>query len=199
MGENVLQKIFGQLGQTVQIAESHFRLDHPELGQVARGVGVFGTECGAKGVDVGQGQGEYFRLKLATDGQKRGLPEEVLFRIDRAILHWKVFQVQGRYPEHGSGALGIAGGNHGRLQEDEPPFLEKGVDRVGQRVSHPSHGAEGVGPGPQVGNLTQELHRVALLLQGIGLGVGQAMHLYRRGLDLVPLPFAWRIGQGAGD
>ena len=190
MGENVLQEVFGQIGQAVQIAESHFGLDHPELGQVARGVGVFGAEGGTKGVDVGQGQGEYFSLKLAADGQKRRLPKEVLFRINRAVLHGQVFQVQGRYPEHGPGALGIAGGNHGRLQEDEPSFLKKGVDRVGQSISHPSHGAEGVGPGPQVGDLTQELHRVALLLQGIGLGVGQAMHLYRRGLDLVPLPFA---------
>ena len=51
-GEDVLEEILGQLGQAVQVTEGYFGFDHPELSQVAGGVGVFGAEGRAEGIDV---------------------------------------------------------------------------------------------------------------------------------------------------
>ena len=59
----------GQVHVVGQVVEGHLRLDHPELGQVARGVGVLGAEGRAEGVDLAQGAGEDLRLELAADGQ----------------------------------------------------------------------------------------------------------------------------------
>ena len=54
--EHVLQKVLGQLRVGSQVVERDFRFDHPELGQVARGVAVFRTEGRAEGVDLAQRQ-----------------------------------------------------------------------------------------------------------------------------------------------
>ena len=36
----VLDEVLGEVHVVVDVVEGHFRLDHPELGEVARGVGV---------------------------------------------------------------------------------------------------------------------------------------------------------------
>ena len=41
-----------QIHIVIEIGEGNFRLDHPELTRVARGVALFGAEGRAKGVDV---------------------------------------------------------------------------------------------------------------------------------------------------
>ena len=76
VGDDVLQKLFGQLAVAIQIAERHLGLDHPELGQVARRVGVLGAEGGAEGVDVGERQREDLGFQLAADGQEGLRPKK---------------------------------------------------------------------------------------------------------------------------
>ncbi|CAN4022567.1 DNA modification methylase, partial [Dysosmobacter welbionis] len=49
----------------LQVCEGHFRLDHPELGGVALGVGVLRPEGGAEGIYVPEGHGEVLRVQLA--------------------------------------------------------------------------------------------------------------------------------------
>ena len=61
----VLEQVLGQVHVVLEVGKGHLRLDHPELGQVAGGIGVFGPEGGAEGVDVAERQGEGFALKLA--------------------------------------------------------------------------------------------------------------------------------------
>ncbi len=73
----VFQEVLGQVHVLVDVDERHFRLDHPELRQVAGCVGVLGTECGSEGVDGPQGGGSKLTLELAADGQGCGLAEEV--------------------------------------------------------------------------------------------------------------------------
>eukprot|EP00965_Chrysotila_dentata_P011950 392802-Pleurochrysis_carterae.AAC.1 len=51
----------------LQVAKGHLRLDHPELGQVASGVRLLGTEGWAEGVDVAQRA----RVRLRAQLQKR--------------------------------------------------------------------------------------------------------------------------------
>jgi hypothetical protein len=64
----VFHQCLGEVHVALEIAEGDFRLDHPELGGVARGVGVFRAEGGTEGIDVGEGAGEGFPLKLAAYG-----------------------------------------------------------------------------------------------------------------------------------
>ena len=66
--DEVFHQRFGEIHVSLQIAERDFRLDHPELGGVARGVGILRAEGGAEGVDVGEGAGEGFAFELAADG-----------------------------------------------------------------------------------------------------------------------------------
>ena len=55
VGDDILNHVLCQTHIVLQIGKGDFRLDHPELGGVAGGVGVFGTEGGAEGVDVAEG------------------------------------------------------------------------------------------------------------------------------------------------
>lgn len=77
--DEILDEGFGEVHVSVKVAEGYFWLDHPEFGCMACGVGVFRTECGAKGVDVAEGAGVGFCLKLSADGEVGGLFKEVFF------------------------------------------------------------------------------------------------------------------------
>ena len=69
VADDALEERLGQGHVVVQVEEGHLRLDHPELGQVARRVGVLGPEGRPERVDLAQRAGEDFRLQLAADGQ----------------------------------------------------------------------------------------------------------------------------------
>ena len=84
--DDVLQKVFGERHVAGEIAEGHLRLDHPELGQVARRVGVLGAERGAEGVDVAEREGEDLAFELPADGEVGGLAEEVAREVDARRL-----------------------------------------------------------------------------------------------------------------
>ena len=93
--ENVLQHRFRQTCHIVQVSKGDFRLQHPELRQVAAGVGVFRAEGRAKGVDFRQRAGIGFAVQLAGNGQERLFAEEVFIEIDFAlVVARQVFQIQ---------------------------------------------------------------------------------------------------------
>ncbi len=75
----------------------------------------------------------------------------------------------------------------------ETLLVEIFVNGIGHRVTDAQHGPERVGPGTQIGYVAQEFERMALLLQGIGLGVGRTVDLDAPGLHLDPLS---RTGRG---
>lgn len=75
----------------------------------------------------------------------------------------------------------------------EALFVEILVDGIRHGVADAQHGTEGIGSRTQVGDFAQELQRVPLLLEGIGFGVGRAVHLDLRGLHLDPLPRPERL------
>jgi len=87
----------------------------------------------------------------------------------------------------------VAGGDHRRVDIEEALFLEELVDRVAHAIPHPGDGPEGIGARPQMGDRAQELERVALLLQGIGLRVGRAVDGDPRGLHFGGLSLAGRL------
>ena len=197
--DNELDHGLGHIHVALQVGEGHFRLDHPELGGVALGVGVLSPEGGAEGVHIAEGHGEVFGVQLAGDGQVSGLAEEVLGVVDGAVLiAGRILGVQGGDPEHLTGAFAVAGGDDGGVDIDKAPLLEKLVDGVGRHAPHPEGGGEQVGPRTQVLDGPQELHAVALLLQGI-VGGGGALYLDFAGLQLQGLLGLGGQHHGAGD
>ena len=166
---------------------------------MALGVGVLGSESGAEGVDIAEGHGEVFGVQLAGHGQAGFFAEEVLAVVHLAVLGLGyVVQVQGGHLEHLTGALAVAGGDDGGLGVDEAPLLEELVDSISRHAPHPEGGGEQVGPGAQMLNGPQELHAVALFLQGVVRG-GGALHGDLRGLQLQGLLGIGGQGHHAGD
>ena len=112
--DDVLDHGLGHVHVALEVAEGHLRLDHPELGGVALGVGILRPEGGAEGVHVAEGHGEVLGVELAGDGQVGGLAEEVLAVVHLAVLGaGRVLHVQGGHPEHLAGALAVGGGDDG--------------------------------------------------------------------------------------
>ena len=77
IADAIFQEILSQIHILVDIDECHFRLNHPELCQVARGVGVFSAEGRAECVDGSEGGGSEFPFKLPRHCQCRWLAEEI--------------------------------------------------------------------------------------------------------------------------
>ena len=139
---DVLDHRFRHFHVAVEVAERHLRLDHPELGGVARGVGILGAERGAEGVNVAERHGEVLGVELAGDGQARLLAEEILAVIDLAVgRSRRVLQIQRRDLKHLARALAVGAGDDGGVDIDEAAALEELVHGVGRRASH----AEGRG------------------------------------------------------
>ena len=200
IADQVLQKVLGQFHVVFQLEESDFRLDHPELGQVARGVRVFGSERRAERIDLRQGQRAEFAFELAGDGQVAGFPEEILAVIDRAFRGFgHIVQVERSDAEHRSGAFGVAAGDQRRMQVEKSVVVEIFVDRVSHRMADTEHGAESVGTRAQIGYFAQEFERMAFLLQRVRFGIGGAVDLDRRSLYFDGLAGAERFDQRAGD
>ena len=83
-----------------------FGFDHPELGEVAAGLGFFGAEGGAEGVDLAEGEGGGFDVELA------GLGEVGLVVVE--VVHL----------EELGGAFAGVGGEDGRVGADEAVGVE---------------------------------------------------------------------------
>ncbi len=166
--DDVLDHSLGHVHIAGQVTEGHLRLDHPELGGVALGVGILGAEGGAEGVHITEGHGEVLGIQLTGHGQAGFLAEEVLGVVHLPVLGLgDVVQVQGGHLEHLAGALAVAAGDDGGLHIHEAPALEELMHRVGRHGANAERGGEQVGTGPQVLDGPQELHAVALLLQGV--------------------------------
>ncbi len=132
VADDVLQHVLGEVHVVGEVGEGDLGLDHPELGGMARGVGVLGTERGAEGVDVAEGHGEVLGVELAGHGQRGGGAEEVLAEVHVAVLvQRRVGRVDGGDVEHLAGALAVARGDDGGVHVDEAAVLEEAVDGGG--------------------------------------------------------------------
>ena len=92
--EDPFQERLSQRHVVREIEERHLRLDHPELGEVPRGVRVLGAEGRAEGVDLRHRQAEALDVELAGDGEEGLLAEKVLRRVHMPVLrHRRVREV----------------------------------------------------------------------------------------------------------
>ena len=183
-----------------EVGEGDLGLHHPELGEVPGGVGVLGPERRAERVDLAHGQAVGLDVELARN-REVGLPaEEVLGPVNfLARVPPQVGEIEGRHPEHRSGAFGVVGRDDRRVDPEEAALVEEPVQRLGQAVAHPGDGAEGVGPGPEVGHLPEVLEAVPLGRHRVGVGVvDPAQHLDGRRLDLDRLTLPLRFHQFPG-
>src|SRR5207249_2954404 len=105
----------------------------------------------------------------------------------------------GRDLEHLAGALAVAAGDDRRVDVEESLLLEEIVDRPADAVAQAGDGAEGVGPGPQMGDGPQELEGMALFLERISLMVGIAVDGDALGVQLGGLPLGGRFFHLADD
>jgi hypothetical protein len=85
------------------------------------------------------------------------------------------------------------------VHPQKPSLLKELVNRLGAGVAHPKHGPQGVGARSQMPQGAQKLKGVALLLEGVGLGIGGAENRYRLSLQFHPLPLAGGLHQLAGN
>ena len=162
--DQIFEEILLDVHQLVNVAEGDFRLDHPELGGVGLGVAVLCAEGGAEGVHLREGHGEGFRLQLTGHRQGGGLAEEIL------VILAGLFGGQGGHGKGVARALGVVGGNEGRMHIEVAAVLEVGVDGHAGHAAHAEHRLEQPCAGAQVGDFPQVLHAVALGLEGVILG-----------------------------
>jgi hypothetical protein len=73
---------------------------------------------------------------------------------------------------------------------EKASLLKKAVHRGGHDVSHPGDGPEGIGPGTQVSDFPQVFEGVALLLHGVGFGIGIADYAQLAGMHFNLLIFS---------
>ena len=124
--DDELDHVLGGVHVVGEVGKGHLRLDHPELGGVALGVGVLRPEGGAEGVDVAESHGEVLGVELTGDRQAGPLAEEVLAVIHSPLLRpGDVLQVQGRHLEHLACALAVTGSDEGGMDIHEAPVLEE--------------------------------------------------------------------------
>ena len=193
-----LEEVLGQLHVVLQLVEGHLGLDHPELGEVARRVGVLGAERGAERVDAAQGQRTQLAFELARHGEVARLAEEVLRIVHLALPGFRnVVQIERRHVEHGAGALAVRGRDERRVEVVESVAVEVVVDGIGHGVADAQHGAERIGARTQVGDVAQEFERMTLFLEGIGLGIGRTVERDRGGLHLDALARAERLDESS--
>jgi glycyl-tRNA synthetase beta chain len=81
---HVAQEVFRETRQVREIGECDLGLDHPELGEVAGRVRVFGAEGRAEGVDPAQRTAVGLDVELTGDGEECLAAEEILFKVDLA-------------------------------------------------------------------------------------------------------------------
>ena len=122
----------------------HLRFDHPELGQVAAGLALFGPEGRPEAIDLAE------RHHPRLDVQLPGLGQ-----VGRA-------QVEVGGGEEGAGALGGAGGQNGRIEADEAALVQV---FLGGRLHLGADAQEGVlfgGAHPEVAVFHQKADAVLL-------------------------------------
>ena len=162
-------------------------------------IAVLRAEGGAEGIDLGKAQGKNLGLQLTANCQVCGPAKKVLRPVDVTVRAAReVAQVQGCYIKHLACPFAIRGGDNRRLNVDEVSLLKEAVNCVGEGVAHAEGRAEGVATDPQVGDVTQELEGMSLLLQRVGRGICRAVDGDPCGFQLHRLARRGRFNQDSG-
>src|SRR6185312_4395874 len=159
----VAHELLGEGAEPLELQEGHLGLHHPELHQVAAGLGLLGAEGGAEAIDLAEGGGGGLQVELAAL-REVGLVAEVV----------GLEQVRG--------PLAGGGREDGRVDERELPLVEEVADALLDLAAYPQGGALPAGAQPEVTVLHEE--RRAVLFGGDGIVLGEAQDLEAARLDL---------------
>ena len=163
--DDVFEHALREIHVVFDIREGDFRLDHPEFRGVSRGVGVFGAEGRAEGVNVAEGLCVGFSVQLPGNREVGRLAEEILRVIHGAVLSaGRIADVQSRHLEHFAGALCVRARDDRGVDVDKTALLEELMDRVGDQRADAERRLECIRARAQMRNRAQELHAVALFL-----------------------------------
>ena len=166
MSDTAANHILGQIHVVINVGKGHLRLNHPKLGGMARGIGVFGAECGAESIDISQAHGIHFAVELSGNSQVRFLAEKVLRIVNPAVFGTgNIIQVKRSDLKHFAGTLTVGTGNQRRMDVAKTAVMEKLVNGERQFGTNAESGAVFVGTRTQVCNAAQIFVRVLFLLQ----------------------------------
>lgn len=188
-----LDEFFRHIDVAMEIGECHFWFDHPELGGMARGVGILGAKCGAEGVNVAEPTGEGFGFELPGNGQECLFGEEVFLGglfVDVAV--------EGGDAEQFARAFAVARGDDGCVDVDEILFLEKAVDGERDARAEAECGSEEIGARTEVGDAAEELGGVTFFLKWVVVWAG-AYELEPGGVHFPLLAFPRGFDEISGD
>ncbi len=149
-GDDVGDVGFGEVEEAVEFEEGYFGFDHPELGEVAAGLGFFGAEGGAEAVDLAEGEGGGFDVELA------GLGEVGLVVVE--VVHL----------EELAGSFAGVGGEDGWVGADEAVGVEVLGCGAHDGGADAEDGGLARGAEPEVAVLHEEVD--AVLFEGDGEG-----------------------------
>ena len=192
----ILDELFRQLHIVQDIIESHFRLDHPELGQVARRIGVFRTESRTECINLSQSRSRQFTFQLSGNGQARLFTEEIVIINDRSVfILLQIIEVHGRHLEHLTRTFTVGSCDQRCMEIEEPSVMEKFMNGISHVMTNTEHRSECIRTWTEMSDLTQELHRMAFFLQRISIRIGRTVNFYFSSLDLHILAFSLRLHQ----
>ena len=160
-----------------QIGVGHLRLHHPELGQVAARFGFFGAKGRAEAIDLAEGHGGGFVVKLA------GLRQIHLLVLE--IIHL----------EQGGGAFAGCRREDRRVHQHEAVGIEVLAHGPDHLVAHLQDRVLLLAAQPEVPMVHQELDAVLFGGDGIRVGFRHALHDFDR--LYVHLVAAWGTLLGA--
>ena len=156
-GDDVGEEGFGEVHEAVEIHVGDLGLDHPELGEVAAGLGFFGAEGGAEAVDAAERHGRRFDVELAGLGEVGLVVAEVV------------------HLEELGGAFAGVGREDGWIGADEAVGVEVLGGGAHDGGADAEDGGLARGADPEVAVLHEEVDAGFFELDGVGGFVGDAL------------------------
>ncbi|OPZ96815.1 MAG: hypothetical protein BWY70_01657 [Bacteroidetes bacterium ADurb.Bin408] len=122
---------------------------------MAAGIGIFGTEGRAKGIDETHGQSAQLPFELSRHGEMGRFAEEIFAVINGpCFCLWRVEQIEGGYIKHGAGSFAIAGCYNGCMQPEKPPVVVKLMYGKSHGMANTKYSTKSICTHPQVGVFT---------------------------------------------
>ena len=162
-------QVFLKLHVHLVVVKGHFRLEHPELGEVAAGLRLFGAESGAEAVNFAEGHGRGFGIELPGLGQIGFLVEVI--ELEQSV-----------------GAFADGAGEDGAVHEHEAAVVKELAPAPDDLVADLHQRVLAAGAQPEMASIEQEIDAVVLLadrilfagvLKDLQVGHGQ-LHAGRR-------------------
>src|SRR5262249_62287758 len=121
-----------------EVGESDFRLNHPELGEVAARVRVLRSERRPERVDLGESEAVCLYVELARHRQECFATKEITREINLPLrCARQVGKIERRYPEQGTRTLGVRGGKVRGVDPEKTVLLKKPRECCRRAVRHP--------------------------------------------------------------